>query len=473
MKRPGGHENHLFSGILILSISLLLISCDGDAAKKTNHEDIYGIWERVGYGDIFVINKDSADYYQYTRKTCIREKSLNGTYLDKVTQNISMAANPRPSAGFKTYFTRLNQLPANCQAGQLITKATPTQQFEHLWHNFNDYYAFFSQRGVDWQQQYTTYRPLVNDAMSQEALFRVLVNMLTPIHDSHVFLSTHDNDFSPEQPSNTLVALQQAFKQQSGTSKFWAFFEAQLENIQQVQNAYLRDIKRDGGPNDDVALWGTINGNNGNIGYIRLNSMAEISDEVDFHDTESQDLVAIENIMSQMVNDLQGVKALVIDVRLNGGGYDTVSLAIANHFTRQRQLALSKHTDNWQGRTPDAEVYLNPVQPQLHVPIAILSSGMTVSAAEIFLMAMRSIPEVSVIGEPSNGSLSDILEKTLLNGMAVDLSNEIYLDYAGHNYEARGVPVDIEATAFDLEGFANGKDTALDAALSYLSTKIP
>ncbi len=470
MKRRSAPNNHLFSKILLLSISLLLISCDGSAAKKVNYENIYGIWEQVGYGDIFVINKDSADYYQHTRKTCIRKRSLSSANLNKVTHNINMATNSHPSVGFKAYFTRLNQLPVNCQTDRLITNATPTQQFEHLWHNFNDYYAFFSQRSVDWQQQYTTYRPLVNDAMSQEALFRILAKMLTPINDSHVFLSARDNDFSPEQPPNTIIALQQAFKQQSRVSEFWEFFDAQLKNIQQVQNTYLHDIKRDGGPHDDVALWGKINEN---IGYLQLNSMAEVSNEVDVHDTELQDLVAIEDIMSQVVNDLRGVKALVIDVRLNGGGYDTVSLAIANHFTRQRQLALSKYTDNWQGRTPNAEVYLNPAQQQLHVPIAILSSGMTVSAAEIFLMAMRSIPEVSVIGEPSSGSLSDILEKTLLNGMSVELSNEIYLDYAGHNYEAQGIPVDIETTAFDLEGFANGKDAALDAALRYLNTKIP
>ena len=61
----------------------------------------------------------------------------------------------------------------------------------------------------------------------------------------------------------------------------------------------------------------------------------------------------------------------------------------------------------------------------------------------------------------------------MLNDMKVELNKEIYLDYDGSKYEAKGIPVDIATTAFDLEGFANGKDTTLDVALRYLNTHIP
>lgn len=481
MKYPDRYKNYFLPQVAVLSLSLLLISCD-DSDPKAKYENIYGIWDQSGYGEILVINKDGADYYQHTRQTCIREESLDNTDLDEIMNDLKVAANRQSfsvrlqaSNLFKAHLTRLDQLPASCRAGRLITTVTPTRQFEHLWHTFNDYYAFFDQRGVDWQQQYTTYRPMVNDAMDQEALFNVLADMLAPIDDDHVSLSSEDDDFSPAQPSSFVIALYQAFQQQSEISDFDEFEDAQLDNIQQVQSTYLSQVKRAGGSHDEVALWGRIKGDNGDIGYLQLSRMAGIDSQVDLSDIDTidpeKDLIAIENIMQQVTSDLQDVAGLVIDIRFNGGGLDSVGMVIANHFTRQRQLALSKYTQNWQGRSQHVKAYLNPAKQHLLVPIAILSSDMTVSAAETFLMTMRSIPQVSVVGEPSSGALSDVLTRSLLRGMEVDLSNEIYLDHAGRNYEVSGIPVDIATPAFDLDGFAKGKDTALDAALNHLNTQ--
>ncbi len=466
----------------MLAVTLSLTACH-DSDPKAKYEDIYGTWEQVGYGDVLVINKDGADYYQHTRQTCIKDSSLDNTELgefindlDVPTDQQSFSVRLQASNLFKAQLTRLDQLPVSCQADRLITTATPTRQFEHLWHTFNDYYAFFDQRGVDWQQQYTTYRPMIDDAMDQKALFSVLADMLAPLDDDHVSLSTGDDGFSPAQPPNFVIALYQAFQQQSEISDFNEFEEAQLDNMQQVQGTYLSQVKQAGGPDDEVALWGRIKGDKGDIGYLQLSRMAGIDSQVDLSDIDTidpeKDLIAIENIMQQVTSDLQDVSALVIDIRFNGGGLDSVGMAIANYFTRQHQLALSKYTENWQGRSQHVKAYLNPAKQHLLVPIALLSSDMTVSAAETFLMTMRSIPQVSVVGEPSSGALSDVLTKNMLKGLEADLSNEVYLDHAGRNYEVSGVPVDVATTAFDLDGFAKGKDTALDAALDHLSAQI-
>lgn len=469
-----------------LSSTLLLSGCDDSHHDKDYHytdnaKEYYGIWEHVGYGTIRVINREGAQSFEHTRETCIKLPFVNNAELDnnlidkKLSRHKdSFSALPMAEAVFRHYFTRLNKLPEKCEADRLITVVTPVKQFEHFWHNFNDYYAFFDKRGVDWQQQYTTYYPRINDGMSQEALFNVFSDMLAPIDDGHISLTSSDDSFSPAQPANITMALRQAFQQQSEISDFGDYANAQLDNIQQVQSTYLYQVTQAGGPDDEVAAWGRVDGNN--IGYLQLNRMAGIDSDVDLSDLDTvdaeKDLVAIQAIMQQVVNDFTDVDALLIDLRLNTGGSDHISLAIANYFTLQHQLAVSKYTNNWQGRTRNVEAYLNPTQQQLHVPIALLSSDMTASAAEIFLMAMRSIPEVSVVGEPSSGELSDTLSKALSDDMDVDLSNEIYLDHAGHNYEVSGVPVDISTTAFDLDGFSKGKDTALDAAIDYLTTKI-
>ena len=146
----------------------------------------------------------------------------------------------------------------------------------------------------------------------------------------------------------------------------------------------------------------------------------------------------------------------------------TLSLSGCN----ESNLAASKYTENWQGKSRSLDAYLESTKQQLQVPIAILTSEDTGSAAEVFTIAMRSIPEVTVIGERSEGILSVTLQKSLLNGMELTLSNAVFLDHQGQSFEAIGIPTDISTTAFDLDGFANGKDTALDQAIDHLKAQI-
>lgn len=450
-------------------------------------KDYYGTWEQVGYGNVWVIDSKGAQRFQHTRQTCTQLPFLSNAELEAfpVGQSLidkkikvnkqSFSALPLTDASFRRYFTRMDKLPAKCQADQLITTATPTQQFEIFWHSFNDYYAFFDKRGVDWQQQYTTYQPMINDAMSQEALFSVFSDMLAPIDDGHIALSAGgERGFSPEQPAQLTKDLQYGFQQQSEISTFEEYEARTHFAIRQVQASYLRDLKQAGGPDaapQKVTSWGKINGD---IGFIQVDRMVGISNTLPGPGINfvEEDLAAIKEIMALAVTDFKDVKALVIDVRSNEGGLDNVALAIANHFARERKQVLTKYTNNWQGRTRNVHAYLNPTSQQLHVPIAVLSSDLTASAAEVFLLAMRSIPEVTIIGERSDGVFSISMDKQLLNDMEVSLSNEIWLDHQEQNYEVSGVPVDIAVTAFDLDGFGNGKDTALEAAIDHLKAQI-
>ena len=469
-----------------LSISLLLGGCHESHHYETfEPEDLYGVWERTGYGDVWEVDEDGAKFYQYTRETCIQERTLDEAALNDELKNRrlekgkqSFSANPFFSPVFKKYYKRLDQLPAKCSSDQLITSATPTLQFEHFWHNFNDYYEFFSQRNINWQQQYANYRPTVSDDMTQQALISVFASMLSPINDSHISLTDGTGgEFSPGQPSPLIIDLQTAFQQQTDISDGDAFMASRMEAIRTVQLGYLIDAKLDGGPDHELALWGKLNGD---IGYLQINRMIAIHDfdmSQGFNpfvgDFVEKELLAMQTIMDEVVSDFHDVDALVIDVRLNGGGLDNVAMVIPNYFTNKSKLAVSKYTDNWQGKTRTLNAYLKPVKQPLQMPIAILTSKDTGSAAETFVMAMRSIPEVSVVGQRSEGITSNTLKKSLLNGMEVTLSNELLMDHQGLNYEATGIPVDVSTTAFDLDGFANGKDTALDQAIDHLKKQIP
>jgi C-terminal processing protease CtpA/Prc len=174
--------------------------------------------------------------------------------------------------------------------------------------------------------------------------------------------------------------------------------------------------------------------------------------------------------MTAIMVDLRSTNAMIIDVRVNHGGEDAFSLAIATYFTDQRRLAVSKFARSVFGATAQVEAYIEPANdtPYLN-PVAVIGAPDTASAAEIFLMAMSSLPQTTLVGENSNGVLSDILSKTLPNGWEIGLSNEVYLDSVGVNHEVNGVPPTVTAPTFSLQAMEQGRDIAIDAALETLA----
>ena len=76
----------------------------------------------------------------------------------------------------------------------------PEKSFEALWQMFHDRYAFFELRGVDWKKQYETYRPRVSERTTDDELFKILCDMLTPLQDGHVTLKRKGKNFARNRP---------------------------------------------------------------------------------------------------------------------------------------------------------------------------------------------------------------------------------------------------------------------------------
>jgi C-terminal processing protease CtpA/Prc len=102
--------------------------------------------------------------------------------------------------------------------------------------------------------------------------------------------------------------------------------------------------------------------------------------------------------------------------------------------------------------------------------VILLTSGLTYSGAEIFVMATMQFPNVTRVGEPTAGALSDVLPFTLPNGWEIGLSNERYFASDGVCYEDRGVPPHVEApmTKAALE---KDTDPGLETAMRLIASK--
>ncbi|WP_434976468.1 S41 family peptidase [Streptomyces puniciscabiei] len=102
-------------------------------------------------------------------------------------------------------------------------------------------------------------------------------------------------------------------------------------------------------------------------------------------------------------------------------------------------------------------------------PVAVLTGGSTVSAGETFTQALMDRPGPTVrIGRPTQGVFSDVLERTLPDGLRFGLPNEEYLTRAGRTFDGTGLPPRLTEPVFTEEEFAENRDSAFDRAVNLL-----
>ncbi len=133
-------------------------------------------------------------------------------------------------------------------------------------------------------------------------------------------------------------------------------------------------------------------------------------------------------------------EALVIDLRLNPGGSLFEALDSASLFL-ETGLPIA-FTRDVRGRHRDY-VSVDSEDRNSSVPIIALISGHTVSAAEIFVRALRAYDRAIVVGMPSYGKCLSQGVAKLGNGGALTFSNLAILDFAGRECEGRPVEPDV------------------------------
>ena len=171
---------------------------------------------------------------------------------------------------------------------------------------------------------------------------------------------------------------------------------------------------------------------------------------------------------AEVADAMENAEALIIDLRYNPGGSDAVSFGIGSHFISAPTDVLTKTTRDGDTQTPPFTATMYPFDASpLSQPTLVLTSQMTGSAAEIFTMALRDVPNVTVMGEATGGGLSDILGFTLPNGWDFGLSHQTYATMDGAVYEAVGIPPDVP---FEIEAapLLAGEDPLLRAAFDRL-----
>ncbi len=151
----------------------------------------------------------------------------------------------------------------------------------------------------------------------------------------------------------------------------------------------------------------------------------------------------VNKILPIIKEDLRETEAMIVDLRFNGGGYETVALELLSHFIDKKKEIISIKAKIENGFTPIQNITIEP-KGNSTKPLHLLISPFTASAAEIFALGALSYSNIEIYGSASSGIFSEILWKELPIGWEFSLSNEVYLDPAGKSYEGLGIPVDYE-----------------------------
>jgi len=398
-----------------------------------------GFWLMDGYGMALEIKGGRARVLEVTTVSCLEAYRLDvlGGEIRPLALRLGMEGDEltmRRATGEEFHARRVASLPAVCaQPGG--KSGDPVYNFEVLWHTFNEQYAFFDLYNVDWQAQYNQYRPRVTADTTPDELFGIFAEMLTPLNDSHVTL-TRDEKNSVEFGTDALNT---------------PFFNDAVE--------YMRThvTRREG----TTALANRrlfYRHLDERTGYIFLAGMAGYNDDV------QAEIATAGSAIDQALQDLAGVDTLIIDNRFNLGGYDGVALELASRFAPDGRKVYTKQARLGDGFTADRQIDLEPRGQTFDGRVILLNSRLTVSAAEIFVMAMSTLPNVTIIGETTDGHFSDALTRQLPNGWQITLSNEVYRDSNGQVHEGGGLEPHM-SIPFDLSALAKGDDAILQAAL--------
>lgn len=397
--------------------------------------DQRGVWRTEGSGLILEISRFQVRAYQVGTGYCLPYFSapahnlIIGEAADVVLSTQDGRLQIRTDTAIDAVEADpIGALPAECAPPTPASPAAPQAIYDMMWHAVEAHYAFAEGTATDWASQ----RETLGSTSGEAALWDAMTTALATLEDPQVFL------FDPETGD--------AFTGPPSTK--WA-----------PDVLLLRDAVRARGltPIGDTGVEYAIL--EGNIGYVFLRHMGTNPGLL-----TTQADVAL-SAFAEVSDALADTDAIIIDNRLNPGGAETVALTYARYFTPEPVLAFTKETRTAPSSfTPPREGRLNPIGT-LSQPVYLLNSGFTASAAEIFTLALMDLPQVTVMGEPTSGRLSNMIDITLPNGWRLGLPHQRYLDARGVSYQGAGIPPEV-ALPFDATRLLSGEDALLREALA-------
>jgi len=328
-----------------------------------------------------------------------------------------------------TRFRKMAGLPSRCGQADLTGELAVFETFAAI---MQRHYGFFEERGVDWQALVDENRPRISEGMGDAALFEVLGEMIEALGDSHTKL-TAQIEGERQRAQGGLGTTLPMVRAGIGEGAWLGGL------VEQLQNEVLD-------PGSSMVANGRIvQGTmaDGQIGYIQVFTMGGFDESAEpgsqaWADAEVAAFdAAFDTILSGFAE--AGVRALILDLSNNRGGYDVIARRIGSRITETAYLGYTVTNTGRGGGEPEPYFVDVAPEPRFDGPVFLLTSDVTVSGGELATLALRQNPNVVHVGGTTRGAFSTPLPKPLPNGWYLELSNEAFRAPDGTLYEGRGI----------------------------------
>jgi carboxyl-terminal processing protease len=380
--------------------------------------------------------------------------------------------------------------------------------FDDVWETIQDRYYDPKFHGIDWQAKRTTFRPAAARAGNAQEFYDVLRQMIASLRDAHTRVYSPDEKFDWWSPRFVTVGLTvrevegapTVIQIESGSAASKTDIKqgdviTSVDDVpvaqfvaQRMRNSGLVDegnIRHrvianlfDGPSGTSVKIgWITRNGkqkstvlqrywsqrnlgfNNqrkGKIAILRLDAF-----------TQS---VAIE-FSKNLAEVLDGAEGIVLDLRGNGGG-DAEAMADVASLFLDEGTNLGRFADRsgaaFELQTFAKRVWRSPAVVPIKLPLVVLTSENTSSAAEILAAALQTKGRAQVIGSGTCGCVLAIRSRHALpDGGVLDVSEFDYKTAGGVRLEGAGIKPD-KLIALTRSDVYSRHDRALERAIALL-----
>jgi hypothetical protein len=335
----------------------------------------------------------------------------------------------------------------------------PMAIFDRIWTDFDEKYALFDIRGIDWNEKRKIYSSKISPDMDDYELFNVCADMLNSLKDPHVFLtSSFNHSYFLNFPGMDFYDLY--YRSEEPFSPFSLYL---------IRDEYLDNRGIDVG--------------NGRIIYGRIKLVKSLRPVGYIYISDFLDFNFGLDIIPGWVKEIDGIieylsdtDLLVLDVRNNNGGLGSNVNYIASRFASAQEDYIKSCTKNGPGRgdfTDPITWTLKPAGTRYTKPVVLLTNKETVSAGEWFTLALKTQSHITHVGETTRGAFSARLVRPLVNGWEYTIAVQKILNMANVCLEGVGIVPDreIENTWDKIDGrYFQAEDTQLEYALRFRAT---
>lgn len=308
----------------------------------------------------------------------------------------------------------------------------PYASFDALSDIVNDRYCFFAEKGINWDSLCKEYRKQITPKTTQAELFFIMSDLLDNLKDGHVNLISSFNT--------------------SYYKKWWSDYPQDF-NKRTLEEYYLKF----GGLQTSGMRYAMFTPDS--IGYI-------------YYPTFSTPIG--ETNLDYVLAALSGAKALIIDIRDNGGGLLSNVPSLVSRFIEEPTVGGYISHKTGPGHNDFSEPFEIIYKPcddtrvKYFGRIAVLTNRTCFSAANDFVAVMKTLPQVEIIGAKTGGGGGLPFSSELPNGWSIRFSASPILDPYGRLTEFGIDPSPGCEVHCDPVELAEGKDAILDFALQRL-----